>query len=268
MARKGDDFLDGEDRKDRQFVTALSRGLDILRAFQPGEGMLGNQDIAERTGLPKPTVSRLTHTLCKLGYLAPVERLGKYQLGTGVLALGYAALANMDIRKVARPLMQELADYTDASVSLGSRDRLSMVYVETCRGTGTLTMRLDIGSRIPIATTAMGRAFLAGLADHERGQLIDHLAGRLASDDWPRIKAGVEQALRDYDERGFVISAGEWQQDVHAIGTPVFHPAGGPPYSLNCGGAAFLLPRERLEQDFGPRLVQVARRIEAALARR
>ena len=49
--------------KDRQFVTALARGLDILRAFHAGEGMLGNQEIAHRTGLPKPTVARLTHTL-------------------------------------------------------------------------------------------------------------------------------------------------------------------------------------------------------------
>ena len=49
--------------KDRQFVTALARGLEILRCFQAGDPALGNQDIAERTGLPKPTVSRLTHTL-------------------------------------------------------------------------------------------------------------------------------------------------------------------------------------------------------------
>ncbi|MDH3232081.1 MAG: helix-turn-helix domain-containing protein, partial [Alphaproteobacteria bacterium] len=54
--------------KDRQFVTALARGLEVLRAFQEG-GPLGNQEIARRTGLPKPTVSRLTHTLKQLGYI-------------------------------------------------------------------------------------------------------------------------------------------------------------------------------------------------------
>jgi len=60
---------------DRKFVTALARGLEVLRAFTPTEGLLGNGEIAERTGLPKPTVSRLTYTLTKLGYLAHVERL-------------------------------------------------------------------------------------------------------------------------------------------------------------------------------------------------
>ena len=55
---------------DRKFVTALARGLEVLRVFTPTEGLLGNGEIAERTGLPKPTVSRLTYTLTKLGYLA------------------------------------------------------------------------------------------------------------------------------------------------------------------------------------------------------
>src|ERR1700756_1662263 len=65
---------------DRSFVVALSRGLDVLRAFQPNDGLLGNQEIAARTSLPKPTVSRLTYTLTKLDYLTPVPRFEKYRL--------------------------------------------------------------------------------------------------------------------------------------------------------------------------------------------
>lgn len=256
-----------DDEKDRQFVTALARGLEVLRAFRPGDTMLGNQEIAERTGLPKPTVSRLTHTLRKLGYLVYLERLGKYQLGTPVLSLGFAALSNMDIRRAARPHMQELADYTDASVSLGSRDRLSLVYIENCRGNGTLTLRLDVGSRIPIGSTAMGRAFLAAISEQERSYLLDHLKKRFA-DDWPRLSAGIEQGLRDYRERGFTLSVGDWHKDVHAVGAAVVVPDSGYVYALNCGGAGFLMPRDKLEQDYGPRLMQVARNIEAALGRR
>src|SRR5687767_15616748 len=54
---------------DRQFATTLARGLEVLRCFTPLEPMLGNKEISVRTGLPKPTVSRLTYTLTKLGYL-------------------------------------------------------------------------------------------------------------------------------------------------------------------------------------------------------
>src|SRR5258708_9318136 len=80
---------------DRSFVVALSRGLDVLRAFRPHDGLLGNQEIAARTNLPKPTVSRLTYTLTKLGYLTPVPRFEKYQLAPSAMARGYAALVNL-----------------------------------------------------------------------------------------------------------------------------------------------------------------------------
>ena len=261
------DQLASDEIKDRQFVVALARGLEILRAFTQKENVLGNQEIAAITRLPKPTVSRLTHTLTRLGYLTYSERLGKYQLGTAVLSLGYAALANVGVRQIARPFMQELADYANASVSLGSRDRLNMVYVEHCRSDATVTLRLDLGSRIPVETTAMGRALLAALPESERQYLMDHAAKR-DPQNWPRVRAGIEQAVEDYRTRGFVISAGGWQADVHAVGVPLIPPDGSPILALNCGGPAFLFDRQRLIEDLGPRLVNLVRNVEAALLRR
>lgn len=261
------DQLESDEIKDRQFVVALARGLEVLRAFTPKDNILGNQDIAAITHLPKPTVSRLTHTLTRLGYLTYSERLGKYQLGTAVLSLGYAALANIGVRQIARPFMQELADYANASVSLGSRDRLNMVYVEHCRSDATVTLRLDLGSRIPVETTAMGRALLAALPASERQYLMDH-AAKHDPKNWPRIKSGIERAVEDYRNHGFVISAGEWQSDVHAVGVPLVPPDGSPILALNCGGPAFLFDRKRLTDDLGPRLVNLVRNVEAALMRR
>ena len=89
-----------DDAKDRQFVNALARGLELLRCFGPGEVYLTNAELAKRSSLPKPTVSRLTHTLTTLGYLNYSESQGKYQLGAGVLALGYRMLSTMEC---ARP---------------------------------------------------------------------------------------------------------------------------------------------------------------------
>lgn len=133
-------FDDDLQEKDRQFVTALARGLELLRCFSPGERHLGVTELARRTGIPKPSVSRLAGTLAKLGYLNFSESLGKYSLGSGVLSLGYAMLSNMDIRQIAKPYMQELAEYSRASVSIGIRDRLSMVYVETIRSSAPIAL--------------------------------------------------------------------------------------------------------------------------------
>jgi DNA-binding IclR family transcriptional regulator len=262
--RDVDPPLDARANKDRQFVIALARGLDVLRAFTPQDSLLGNHEIAARTGLPRPTISRLTHTLTRLGYLKHSERLGKYQLGTAVLSLGYAVLANIGLRQVARPLMQDLADQVNASVSLGSRDRLNMVYVEHCRALGTVTLRLDLGSRIPVATTAMGRALLAALPERERDYLMQHIAKREGAN-WPRVRAGIERAIEDYRTKG---SAGDWQSDVHAVGVPLIPPDDSGIVAFNCGGPSFLFDRKRLLNDLGPRLVNLVRNVESQLAGR
>src|SRR3981189_700852 len=113
---------------DRSFVVALSRGLDVLRAFRPHDGLLGNQEIAARTNLPKPTVSRLTYTLTRLGYLTPVPRFEKYQLAPAALSLGYAALANLGVRHLSEPFREEVMRETGGAGSVGRRARLSMIF--------------------------------------------------------------------------------------------------------------------------------------------
>jgi len=260
------DQLRGVEDKDPQFVTALARGLEVLRAFSEGDGLLGNQEIAAFTGLPKPTVSRLTYTLSRLGYLEHVERLGKYRPGIGGLALGFNVLQTAGVRRLARPLMQELADHANASVSLGHRDRLEAVYVEYCHSNATVTLRLDLGSRVPIATTGMGRALMAGLPESERSYLLKHIERRNPAD-WPRIRAGMDQALEDYARYGFTLSVGDWERDVNAVGVPLVAPASSNIVAFNCGAPAFLLPREKLIAEVGPRLVALVRQVEAGLRR-
>src|SRR5258705_8961969 len=90
---------------DRHFVTALARGLEVLACFRKGETLLGNQEIAARCGLPKSTVSRLTSTLTKLGYLHYGESAGKYRLGIALLALGTRMLGPLDLRPIAPPFL-------------------------------------------------------------------------------------------------------------------------------------------------------------------
>ena len=154
---------------------AGARARSAARASRRPKGCSAIGEIAERTGLPKPTVSRLTYTLTKLGYLAHVERLGKYQLAPAALALGYSALANMRIRQIARPYMQELADYAGA---VGRARHARPARPHLCRALPLAsTARCCasmLGSRLPIATTAMGRALIAGMPD-ERARLADRL---------------------------------------------------------------------------------------------
>ena len=249
---------------DRSFVVALSRGLDVLRAFQPNDGLLGNQEIAARTKLPKPTISRLTYTLTKLGYLTPVPRFEKYQLAPSAMALGYAALANLGVRHLSEPFREEVMRETGGAVAVGGRDRLSMIYFGQSRNGLTLGVQLDVGSRIPIATTAMGRAYIWALPDDERIALLRELREHYGNR-WARMREGIERAGEMVERYGFTISAGEWQDDVHAVGVALKLNDGTGPYAFNCGAPSFRFTEDRLRSDIGPRLAAMVRNIELAL---
>ncbi|HEJ3150615.1 IclR family transcriptional regulator [Pseudomonas aeruginosa] len=251
-----------EELKDRQFVTALARGLELLRCFTPRESLLGNQELAKKTGLPKPTVSRLAHTLTRLGYLRHLPHSGKYQLEVGVMSFGYAMLSNLSIRALARPLMEEMAGYAKAAVAMAARDRLSMVYLDVVHGEANLTMRRQVGSHLSLHRSAIGRACLAAMPEDEREFILGHIRKR-HPEDWPEVRKGLERAFRDYADYGFCLSLGEWQRDVNAVGVALHHESHGL-LAFNCGGPSFHLKREKLEDDIGPRLLHMVHNIEAA----
>lgn len=251
---------------DRHFVTALARGLQVLACFGSGDSQLGNQELAMRCGLPKSTVSRLTMTLTRLGYLIQTPDTGRYRLGMATLSLGSAMLSRLDLRQVARPLMQELAACSGASVSLGARDRLSMIYIEHCRGPAALTLSMDVGARMPLATSAIGRAWLAVIDDAQRAAVMAEVrSGDEAA--WPKVRAGIERAVKDHAKLGVTCSFGDWQKDVNGIAR-AFHPGGGlPPMAISCGGAASGLAKDFLLEKVRPRLVELTQRLEATLPR-
>jgi len=250
--------------KDRQFITALARGLQVLRCFRASERYLGNQEFAERTGLPKPTISRLTHTLTGLGYLDYSPSFGKYSLGASVLSLSYPYLAGLDVRDVARPLMNELAEHAQATVSLGARDSLNMIYLEISQGSQIFHMHMAVGSRVPHGTTAMGRAFLAALPHTQRMEFLEQYREITPRKEWPKLRTGIEQAVVDFAEFGFCLSLGDWNPEVWAVGTPMISTDASRILAFNVSGPIFNMTRTRLIADIGPRLCALRDKVLSA----
>lgn len=247
---------------DRKFVTALSRGLDVLRCFGPRDRWLAHLEIAKRTGLAKPTVSRLAYTLTKLGFLRYSESTNRYSLGSAAITLGYAALGQLDIRRVARPLMQELSEYTKTSVHLAVNDRLSMQVVDTYWNAAAFV--IDIGSRIPVATTSLGRAYVCALPPEERKRILDAIRAARPQE-WLTNKRRFDQAFRDYQELGFCFGIGDWRREVNAVAAPFVPGDGSGPVVIGCSGPAFQLEPDRLKKDVGPRLSALVANLRSSI---
>ena len=256
----------GAVKADRHFVEALARGLELLACFRQKDGLLGNQELARRCGLAKSTVSRLTYTLTQLGYLTHVEEAGKYALGSATLSLASAMLGRLDIRNVARPLMQDLAQFSRCLVSLCSRDRLSMVYVEVARSSETaVTLSLDTGARIQIANTASGRAYLSAIPEQQREEIMEDVREVADASRWPVLQKGVAKALVDIRTLGVCCSFGEWQKEINAIAIPVRPGNSLPPMVISCGGPAYSAAPQFLLDEVRPRLIALANSLEKSV---
>ncbi|HKB54422.1 MAG TPA: IclR family transcriptional regulator, partial [Ramlibacter sp.] len=205
---------------DRQFSMNLARGMEVLRAFTATDPLLGNREISDRTGLPKPTVSRLTYTLTLLGYLTRDTGLQKYRLGTGVLSLSHPLLASMHVRQAARPLMEQLARNTGCTVNLGMRDRANVVYIDTVRADSANQHMPDIGSTRPLLACAIGRALILACPPPERAAILNHLKVH------DRALFEAQRAALEADQKllpahGFCHSRGDWKKELHAVAVPV-----------------------------------------------
>jgi DNA-binding IclR family transcriptional regulator len=243
--------------KDRQFVTALARGLAVLRCFTPEAPELGSTEIAAMTGLPQPTVWRLCYTLQRLDILTQGRDPARLRLSYGLLSLGYATLVRGGITEVAMPGMQKIADRFGVAVSLAARDGDNMLIVARAEGPTILRLALSVGTTLPIGTSALGWAYLAGAPEAERHRILDRLREQSPAD-WETQYRDIASALDQYARSGFVFNLRQFHPDVNAIGVPVVSVSGRRVMALNCGGAVSVASREQLSGPIAAALRHLA----------
>jgi len=245
---------------DRQFSMNLARGLEVLRAFSASAPLLGNREIADRTGLPKPTVSRLTYTLTLLGYLSRDPQLQKYRLGPGVLSLGHPLLASMHVRQLAKPIMEALARTTGCTVNLGIRDRDNVVYIDSVRADSANQHLPDIGTSRPLLASSIGRALILAYPADERTAILNYLKVQNRAY-FEQYRTVWEADMKRFATGGYCHSRGDWQKDIHAVAVPVRRPPGEPPLALNCTIAAHRAQKDRLVHEVVPLLKEAVHKL-------
>ncbi len=252
--------VDGALRGDRN--RSLERGVEILRAFRPGADLLGNGELAERTGLSRATVSRLAQTLVDCGLLEHDRHRRAYRLAAPVLSLAHAMRSGSPVLQIAGPLMREVAEQRKINVGLAVADRDEMVYLESVRYSRRVSWRNVVaGQRVPMELTSLGRAWLAGAADEERLALMNQFRERRGSG-WPELEREIQAAIDSVREQGCCWAS--WQPQVVALATPIVV-ADHPVYVLNMSITGEAAPLEVVERLREP-LLTLAQRLRESIS--
>jgi len=200
-------------------VDSLQRGLEILRCFRAGEKSLQLTDILERTKIPRLSAQKLLNTLTAHHFLRYLPELDRYEPDVSCFVLGHAMRASLPFLRIARPIMQALAEKLGVDVFLALREGMEMMIVEYC-GTRAEAAQFRVGSLVPLAQTAVGRAWLWAQKPAIQGEYIERIRAEADPNALNAIP-GIYRAFQDLAERGYCLSLGEWLQDRHAIATPL-----------------------------------------------
>ena len=240
------------------FINSLARGMDILRAYQEKPGPLSNKELVAFTGLTKGTVSRLTYTLTRLGYL--IQCGTKYDLSPQILTLSYPYLLSQKVRNVGYPYLAEIAEQGVYSLALAVPNGHNMVYILEAESQKLNALRLEVGVRIEMVKTALGRAYLGGLNDDQLHAIYSQLM-HVYGDEWPEWMQRIEKSRSEVQSAGFCLVEQEWRTDMRSVAVPVYSNDGTVKAAVNCTGPTFAVSRHVLKNDIGPRLTWISEQL-------
>ncbi|HYF20035.1 MAG TPA: IclR family transcriptional regulator [Ramlibacter sp.] len=246
------------------FAEQAAQTMAVLQAFTPVLQELGVAELAQQTGLPQAVVASIARTLCELGHLRLEPGSKRYRLGPALVTIARNFLGGRGVRAHARGHMEALATRFRAPVALTERDGTEMVYLEYVRGEAPVVVQHRVGTRLPLARSAAGRAWLAGapapLADVVRRQLAAQLHR-----EWQQLEPRLDAAREDLRQLGFTRSYGDLQPEVNSAAVPFTSPVDGLLLVFSIAAPSMLAPAKRFDAELGPALVEMVGKVKAEL---
>src|SRR6201987_1626318 len=255
LSRQG--MLAGEIAGEGDVIQVVSRAFHVLRCFEGHEARLGNLEIANRCGLPRSTVSRLTHTLTRMGQLVYLPRDQKYRIGPSAVAMSTAMMRGLQLRNLIRLRLQDVAEQLPGTVGFVIPDRFHLVYLEYARSANALGLHEVTGSRIAMATTAAGHAYTAALAP-EVGEALLAEMEREIPDVAKVLRPRIENNRRFYREHGYVIACGLWSPHINGLAVPLWSPQYQTFVVVTIGLLSNIYDEMRLHRDVAPKILELA----------
>ena len=245
-------------------IQVVSRAFDVLRCFEGHDARLGNLEISNRCGLPRSTVSRLTHTLTRMGQLVYLPRDQKYRIGPSAVAMSTSMMRGLQLRNVIRLRLQEVAEQLPGTVGFVIPDRFHLVYLEVGRAANALGLSSTTGSRIAMASTAAGHAYTAAL-DADVGDALLAEMEREIPDHAKLLRPRLEANRRFLREHRYVVVCGLWSPHINGLAVPLWSPQYQTYVVVTIGLLSAMYDEQRLHKEVAPRLLELSASIGAML---
>ena len=254
LSRQG--MLAGDLAGEGDVIQVVSRAFDVLRCFEGHEARLGNLEISNRCGLPRSTVSRLTHTLTRMGQLVYLPRDQKYRIGPSAVAMSTAMMKGLQLRNLIRLRLQDIAEQLPGTVGFVIPDRFHLVYLEYGRAANALGLHEATGSRISMASTAAGHAYTAALAPECGDALVQEME-REIPESARMLKPRIENNRRFLRENGYVVVCGLWSPHINGLAVPLWSPQYQTFVVVTIGLLAAMFDEKRLHREVAPQMIEL-----------
>ena len=244
------------------FIEAIARGLDVIRAFGPGQPVMSLAGVAGASDLPRPTARRILLTLEQLGYARQVGA-GGYELTPRVLDLGMSYVLSRGLWEVARPHMEALVSRTRESSSIAQLDGSDIVYVARVAVPKIVTLAVTIGTRFPAMQTSLGKVLLAALPLAEAERVLAEPSRSGITARWQPDATERAASLREVRARGWALTDEQLAPGIRSVAVPLRDGDGRVIAALNVNSHAAETPLEVLTGKHLPLLLQTAGAISA-----
>ena len=251
------------DEQARDHVQSIERCMAVIEAFTNRTGGLSFSELAEATGLSRPTVRRVLLTLQALGYAQSVGT--RFSLTPRVLRLGYAYLSSFNLTGVARPLMEALTDQLQQSVAVSALDGGDVVYLDRIHRHRISSLALATGTRLPAYATSSGHVLLADLNPEALAAYFEKSELKALTERTLTTQAALIDRLKTVRARGWEIIDQELEVGRISAAAPIRDASGVVVAALSFSCRTFEHGVEQISTQFLPMLLATAEKISAAI---
>jgi DNA-binding IclR family transcriptional regulator len=245
-------------------VQVLQRAIDILEIIGGDSGPVSLKRLTEQVGLPKSTVYRLLTNLEARG-LVSCGSDGGYRLGLNFLLLGQRAEKGFEIKRLARPYIAKLNEFTAESVHLGVLQKNRVLYVDSIDSPHSIRLVAQIGGTNSVHCTSLGKVLLLRHSDDEIRQI---LAEEGLEPRTPYTILSPEAYIREMEEvrrQGYSIDDRESGEDCFCIGAPVYGRFGQIVAAISVSGPTSRISRPLAQTHFAPKLLEATKSLSKSL---